>query len=411
MSSFVDSVKARQSSSGKSFFSRAKLHKDKQADKRAGADEGALNPETASVGGSVGSRTSRHTHRSSIASKLDFDRSGSPEPDQSGLAMTTGVITAIPYDSVSPDGRTPIPVDYLPRADQNAARREPLPHHLNKGGGDFHQYPAVSQSAQPGAQQQQQLGSQLLGPRPRPGSSAGSFGERTSSLPQNGNGGAVNGHHGGNSSSFSTADSSSVRRKSLDQASVHSSISSATRESSIFTSSNSSHTAIPQAQGDTLTLVPSASRFSSPSKQAHSQSSLFSHHPSAFGSTSSVHHEALSLNHPPEDRVIEEQFLALMQKRGSQNLPEQARMQMLAYPLAKKWTLVYQDKLTEWQSEQRRKTNARQTIVGPDGQLTPLGRADEEGSPEWYVRKVMDDSISAKQLSSLSVSLRTQPIR
>jgi cytokinesis protein len=39
-----------------------------------------------------------------------------------------------------------------------------------------------------------------------------------------------------------------------------------------------------------------------------------------------------------------------------------------------------------------------------------IGRSDEEGSPEWYVRKVMDDSITAKQLGSLSVSLRTQPI-
>jgi len=39
-----------------------------------------------------------------------------------------------------------------------------------------------------------------------------------------------------------------------------------------------------------------------------------------------------------------------------------------------------------------------------------LANAEEEGTPEWFVRKVMDNSISAKQLQSLAVSLRTQPI-
>ena len=82
----------------------------------------------------------------------------------------------------------------------------------------------------------------------------------------------------------------------------------------------------------------------------------------------------------------------------------------MAYPAAKKWTLVHQDKLTEWQGEQKRRQHARQTINGVDI-YGALQRADEEGSPEWYVKKVLDDSINAKQLQSLSVSLRTQPIR
>ncbi len=83
----------------------------------------------------------------------------------------------------------------------------------------------------------------------------------------------------------------------------------------------------------------------------------------------------------------------------------------MAYPATKKWTLVHQDKLTEWQGEQKRRQNARQTIGSSGGALDILARADEEGSPEWYVKKVMDDTITAKQLQSLSVSLRTQPIR
>lgn len=83
----------------------------------------------------------------------------------------------------------------------------------------------------------------------------------------------------------------------------------------------------------------------------------------------------------------------------------------MAYPAAKKWTLVHQDKLTEWQGEQKRRQNARQTVLSSDGLSNIVTRSEEEGSPEWYVRKVMNDSISPKQLGSLSVSLRTQPIR
>ena len=79
---------------------------------------------------------------------------------------------------------------------------------------------------------------------------------------------------------------------------------------------------------------------------------------------------------------------------------------MLAYAPAKKWTLVHQDKLTEWQGEQKRRQQARQTGV-VDGTMS---RPDLEGSPEWYVRKIVEDSITTKQLQSLSVSLRTQPI-
>jgi cytokinesis protein len=139
-----------------------------------------------------------------------------------------------------------------------------------------------------------------------------------------------------------------------------------------------------------------------PSQQQHLH---YSNH------NSNQHPDAFYLPRPADDRIIEELFLALMQKRGSQNIPEQARRQMFAYPPDKKWTLVYQDRLSEWQSERKRRTKARQTIVGADGVPTLAGAAHEEGSPEWYVRKVMEDSLSAKDLSSLGVSLRTAPIR
>ncbi|KPI41697.1 Cytokinesis protein sepA [Cyphellophora attinorum] len=127
---------------------------------------------------------------------------------------------------------------------------------------------------------------------------------------------------------------------------------------------------------------------------------------SNFSSTASFSPAGFYLPKPDNDADIEKLFIDLMHKRGWQNLPEQARRQMLAYAPAKKWTLVHQDKLTEWQGEQKRRQQARQTGV-VDG---AMARPDLEGSPEWYVKRIMDNSITTKQLQSLSVSLRTQPI-
>ncbi len=61
---------------------------------------------------------------------MSIDRPNSPE---FGLNMTAGVLTTIPYDSLSADRRSPIPMEYLPKPDQMPVRRDPLPHQLNRG--------------------------------------------------------------------------------------------------------------------------------------------------------------------------------------------------------------------------------------------------------------------------------------
>lgn len=63
----------------------------------------------------------------------------------------------------------------------------------------------------------------------------------------------------------------------------------------------------------------------------------------------------LSSTDPNDDAEIEQMFVDLMQRRGWHNLPAQALQQMLAYPPDKKWPLIYQDRLVEWQSLQRRR--------------------------------------------------------
>jgi len=384
--------KTRQTSAGKSFFSRGK--KDK-TDKRIGSDE-YLGADFQDKGGNAASWNSRHTRGSSVASVDQLQSSGG---DPLGLAIMSGVIPSIPYEHV-PDGRSPIPVDYLPRGDQMPLRREPLPHHLNKAGADFHQYPAFDPASlqNPNANAHQVPS----GPRPPPSASnitMASTGNRATQFQQWGPSGT--GRPGSSNSrydSYSTYNSSSYPRQSYDQSSVGSA-----ERASVFSSTGSSRTAVQPSTSQT-SLAPSQAS----SRDSHRLTKLPHYRPEGFQSSSSFGAD-FSLQKPADPRVIEDQFLALMQKRGWHNLPDQARRQMQAYPADKKWTLVYQDRLTEWQGEQKRRTTARQTGQYGAAEIM-LANADEEGTPEWFVRKVLDNTITAKQLASLAVSLRTQPI-
>lgn len=110
-----------------------------------------------------------------------------------------------------------------------------------------------------------------------------------------------------------------------------------------------------------------------------------------------------TMERPKDDRVVEQMFYEMMHKRGAMNaMPPGVQEQLFSYPTDKKWLMVYQDKLTEWQNEQKKRQNG-------DYGSAARGEPDTD-SPEWYVKKIMDGSITAKQLSSLAVSLRTQPI-
>ena len=375
--------KSRQSSGGRSFFGR---RKDKYTESKAYDDGASLYPGPPSGSAStVGSKSSRH-------SRNDSEQDYGPEVDTNGLAMQAGVITSIPYDSLSSSNKTPIPVDYLPKNEQTPARKEKdvTPHQLNKGTGDFHQYPSWE------PQVVRMPSSTLGGPRPLPPTQAPMMSSVSSRERQQSKSGAgMNGYHATNS--YSTAESSNPRN-SFDQMSIHSTMSTATRGSSIFSSDNTSRTAIPSYVHDN-TLRPTSSHSSVRQTNAHA----------SYNSSAAFSPEGFSLQRPKDDQVVEQMFSALMLKRGWQNLPEGAKRQMMAYPPNKKWTLIYQDRLTEYQGEQKRR-NTRQTgNYGGMGDI--LARADEEGSPEWYVKKILDDSITSKQLASLSVSLRTQPIK
>ena len=387
---YTSADKTRQSSGGRSFFGRKT--KEKSQDDFGQDDAGPILQVPSGASSANGSRSSRHSHRSNMPS----EDSGTEE--NLGLSMTAGVITSIPYDTAS-DGRSPIPVEYLPKNEKTPSRREPLPHHLGKGGKDFHQYPSWTPQEAPNGS------SHPTGPRPPPHSQSSLkpvpvLPPRDSSrkpIPMTDSASIYNEHLGTHASN-STNETSSNHRNSFDQMSVLSAASSATHGSSIFSSDNSSRTAVQERPG------------TSHSRSSHSTKGWTPQQASGFNSTTSFNPEGFYFPRPADDRIVEAQFLDMMNKRNWQAMPEGAKRQMMAYPTSKKWQLVHQDKLVEWQGEQKRRTNARNTVLSHDGFPSILSRADEEGSPEWYVKKVMNDTITPKQLGSLSVSLRTQPI-
>jgi len=314
--------------------------------------------------------------------------------------MEAGVITSIPYESTSTNTRQPIQLDSFNERPRN--RVEPSPHHLNKGGVDFHQYPAFDPASLPPIQ-----ASHPSGPRPLNGFPSTSMNSDRIVVPMhNGRGGGANGvsngqtYYGG--AQFANGDRGLIPQASSDQTSVYSN-SSPTRASSVVSLGNTSQVSFSASTSDNPTLVPTSQNHT---RQPQKYSFLSTHHSSAFNSTTSFSPEGFKLSRPADDRAVEQQFLELMHKRGWKMLPDQARRQMENYDVSKKWTLVYQDRLTEWQGEQKRRATARNTIDGAQG----LGEADNEGSPQWYVKRVVDNTITAKELGSLSVSLRTQPI-
>lgn len=397
MAPTVNGERSKQSTT-KSIF--GKFYKDRSSESRHDVLNGPESPPAYLGASAPASYTSRHSKRTSVNS---VDLGPNHDVDANGLAMTAGVLTSIPYDRVLADGKAPISVDYLPKAEATTIKqREPSPHHLNKGTGDFHQYPTFTSTSQPNGH--------LSGPRPPPHVSgttmaASSSGDRGTRYQQWGRPGSAAGSQvttlgGGSHTSYSTADTTGNRRSSMDQASIYSSVSSATRGSSLFSSDGSTKTAVPgqSISADRNTLLPTT-----PSTASHRQSQWPTQN---FNPATAFNPEGFNLARPKDDRVVEQMFIELMHKRGWQHLPDQAKRQMLAYPASKKWTLVHQDRLTEFQGEQKRKQRSAY------GQLDTgiLSRAEEEGSPEWYVKKILDDSITAKQLGSLSVSLRTQPI-
>jgi len=348
--------------SGKSFFSRSKhkvvpfssaVPKTSDTYPPSGVDDAASSKSSA--------RSTRSRH--SISSHKEQQNRDTVYGDELNINSMAGVVSSIPYDSVAPDlNRQPIPVDYprpVSRGD-DGREREITPHSIARLG-DFHQYPNVDP--------QPQHYSHPTGPRPPPSSSGSSTLTANSYYAPGREYSAPNtptpwkNANGSQMYCPSNSTTASSNTRSSDQMSVHSSISSTTRSSMV-------------SVAPTVMDIP----------------------PMQFPVQSASMTE-FSMERPRDDYVVEKMFFELMERRGYSNLPEPAKRQLMAKPVSGKWTMIYQDKLADWQAEQKRRAAALSS-----------GKDADEDSPQWYVKKIMEGNITAKQLASLSVSLRTQPI-
>lgn len=73
--------------------------------------------------------------------------------------------------------------------------------------------------------------------------------------------------------------------------------------------------------------------------------------------------------------------------------------------LEQKWHIVYNDEQIKWKERKAREDQAgRQQDAGQS--INPLPE-----TPEWYIKKFLDKTITPKQASGLSVSLRSRELR
>jgi cytokinesis protein len=71
-----------------------------------------------------------------------------------------------------------------------------------------------------------------------------------------------------------------------------------------------------------------------------------------------------------------------------------------------KWQIVHQDEQARFREERKKQSDIkRQTATGQ-----PVVQVFTKDTPEWYLKKFMDMSITPKHVQSLAVSLRTLPI-
>ena len=107
--------------------------------------------------------------------------------------------------------------------------------------------------------------------------------------------------------------------------------------------------------------------------------------------------DEFAFTRPEDDQEIEVLFENIMRMRGLDDIPHLS--------IDQKWHIVYNDEQMRWADERRREEQSRKQ--NESGQAA----AFSEGTPEWYIRRFMDRTITPKQASSLQVSLRSKEMR
>jgi len=158
--------------------------------------------------------------------------------------------------------------------------------------------------------------------------------------------------------------------------------------------------------------TPSRPSSATTTKSDHNRSSRYAASVSSEGGSTYHHHhsisqlyhrfplsnDAFSFPRPETDAEIEALFENVKRTRDFPDLPRDLTVEQ-------KWHMVYNDEHIRWgkekqkeQQSRRQKDSGQSTSVMPD-------------SPEWYLKKFVDKTITAKQVQSLGVSLRSNEMR
>ncbi|KAH7908026.1 armadillo-type protein [Hygrophoropsis aurantiaca] len=195
-------------------------------------------------------------------------------------------------------------------------------------------------------------------------------------------------------SSFSTADSSTLYNESVASAMGKRPKTPNSRQK-IRRSEASTSSGMRSPSGDFGSIpLPSSPSISNtalrPMSAADSHSSHLSHH---FFKHVNGNQEEFNFPRPEKDEDIEALFDHLSQTR--------AFPPMLGMSIDQKWTLVHGAEHLRWQGEKNREEQVRKQ--GETGLAAPIS----EGTPEWYIRKFLDHTITPKQATSVWISLKS----
>ena len=100
---------------------------------------------------------------------------------------------------------------------------------------------------------------------------------------------------------------------------------------------------------------------------------------------------------PDNDEDIEALFENVKRTRDLGDMPHLS--------IEQKWHMVYNDEHIRWKEEKTREDQTkRQNETGQPASIV-------ESTPEWYIKKFLDKTITSKQAGSLLVSLRSKELR
>lgn len=220
----------------------------------------------------------------------------------------------------------------------------------------------------------------------------------------------VSGRPGSPSTSISTADSSTLYDESLPSSKYapHTPSSSRIRLSETPTPSSAQspnttdfgHFSTNSSNNSTmrpLSSVTTRSETSRTSKYSPSTSSSDAHHSLFYHSRSNYASDTFHFPRPETDEEIEELFENVRRTRTQGDLPN--------LTIEQKWHMVFNDEHLRWKEERvREEQSRRQKETGQPAQIMAE-------SPEWYIQKFLDKTITPKQAGGLHVSLRSKEMR